>query len=238
MDHSRRTLTANEQALLDASRWRALHALLPTLTHGLRAPLNGVVVNLELLKELLKPDVNDDDLARDRRRRSVEALDRSVTGLRRVLDEFIAGLAEPTDTAAARFGLRDVVEEVVELARPRATVQHAVLKLAPPADAAVEAVRGDVKHALVNLILEALDSAPPEGEIAVELRREGDAAVVSVETMGTDENLSGDGATDEGDEAGERLLVASAIAAANGGALRVSKTDGGVCTEFSLPAAV
>lgn len=228
-----------------SSRWRAMVFLMPTLTHGMRAPLNGIVVNTELLKELAKPSGASDELTTERRRRSLEALDRSVAGLRTVMETLTANLSEPAAETVARLDLRDVVQEVVALTKPRATVQRAGMSFEIGSEPApVDGIRSQIKHALLNLVLNAVEAATPLDEIAVAVREEGADRIVSV--------TSGIGALEaealsrlaearlgaEGDGVAVRLYVARAIAEAHGGELSIgSAADGRNRVEIRLPAA-
>lgn len=224
-----------------SSRWRAMLFLMPTLTHGMRAPLNGIVVNTELLKELSKSDAADDEQTVERRRRSLDALGRSVAGLRAVMENLTENLSEPAAEAVGRVDLRDVAQEVAALTRPRATVQRASMNVATGAEAApVDGIRSQIKHALLNLVLNAIEVATPLDEINLAVGADGEERILSVASGagGIASGVEGVRLGPEGDGVGVRLYVAREIAEAHGGELIVeSDADGRNRVEIRLPAA-
>jgi signal transduction histidine kinase len=94
------------------------------------------------------------------------------------------------DTQPEAVDLRDVVRQVIEIARPRWSgsglrgariVVHQDLEPAPP-------VRGrgaELREILMNLVLNATDAMPRGGTIRVATRQQGDWAILSVSDTGT-----------------------------------------------------
>lgn len=228
-----------------SSRWRTMALLMPTLTHGVRAPLNGIVVNAELLKELSRSSAPGDELASERRRRSLEALERSVAGLRSVMETLTANLNEPTVEALGRVDLRDVVQEVAALTKPFAVVKRAAISFDVGSQPAfVDGVRPHLRHALLVLVLNAIEAAAPADEVSVALRTEGAehvACVTGNPAGAAAEILSRLAAPPlgaEGDGVAVRLYVARSIAEGHGGELIAEDAEAGRSrVSLRLPAA-
>lgn len=218
--------------LRDACHSRIFGFLLPTLGHALRAPLNGMIINLELLQELLKPGLAESAELLGRRDRSVAALGRTVAQLRAAVESALleAGLAtvEP-----GTFDLRDMVQEAVTVLRPQAVVQRVVLESAvPDAPARVHGNRGDIRQAVLAVAVNALEAMPSGGEMAVGLQRDAENWVVSVTDGGPGiapelvDRIGRTPCTTKPRRGGTGLLFARTIAEEHGGALVVESATG------------
>ncbi len=95
-----------------------------------------------------------------------------------------------TEIRPEAVDLREVVRQVVEIARPRwadvgmkgaRITVHQNLEPVPP----VLARGAELREVLINLVLNAADAMPQGGSIRLETRRQGDRAVLSVSDTGT-----------------------------------------------------
>ena len=229
--------------LRDVCHSRIFNFLLPTLGHQLRAPLNGMIINLELLRELLKPELPIDEELLGRRDRSVAALGRTVAQLRASIDSLLAesGL-NGKETGA--FDLAEMVNESVAVLRPQAVVQRVTLQSeVPSTPEPVSGKRAHLRQAVLAVAVNALESMPSGGEMNVGLERSSSKWIVSIADHGP--GISGDIAaklfkmpfSTKPNRSGVGLFVARRIAEAHGGALDLdSTTGGGTRARLSVPA--
>lgn len=223
--------------LRQAAQWRTLSLLLPTLAHEVRAPLNALVINLELLKELERPGAADDPASGERRERSLGALTRALGTLRTNLDALIAAAREPEDEVA-EFDLADETRQIAALLKPLGQVQRITIA----SDIADEKIpvtarRALCRHALLGLALNALKATPSGGELKLEAHRRNGSAVFGVVDTGPGmpaEVL--EGVADLRLDSGVGLHIVHNIVASEGGALEIdSKGSAGTRAEVSLP---
>jgi len=218
--------------LRDACRARVLQFLLPTLAHALRAPLNGMNINLELLQELLRPGLPESAELAGRRERTLAALGRSVAQVRTSVDALLAeaglGAAEP-----GALDLRELLQEVVAALRPQAVVQRVTLAAALPESAApIEGSRADLRQAVLAIAVNALEAMPAGGELEIALQREGGHWLVAVSDGGPGitpelrQRVGVEPCSSKPERGGTGLLFARAVAAAHGGAFTIESTTG------------
>ena len=234
---------AERQALLgqlrQATQWRALGVLLPTLAHDVRAPLNALVVNLELLKELLKPGAPADAQNEQRCERSLGALTRAVAQLRVNLDALIASAREPNDPEG-EFDLGAEVSQLAAILRPQAQLQR--VTVTPRIAEEKTLVRGNgghIRHALLCLAVNAMEAMKEGGELTLEVGQANGSAIVSIVDNGPGLSAQArDGLEDLHLDGGVGLHVTRAIAEAHGGSLKVeSRETAGTRAELTVPLA-
>ena len=166
-----------EEALRDSDRRK--DEFLAMLAHELRNPLAPIRNSAELMLRLTEADAP--------LRRSVEIIDRQVQQMARMVDDLL-------DVSRITHGRIELERKPVELA---AVVASAVEASAPAmqegahrlsVDAGVAlVVQGDaarLQQCLVNLLSNAAKYTDPGGDIRVELRHEGDEAVMRVTDSG------------------------------------------------------
>jgi signal transduction histidine kinase len=161
--------TAGREAEL-AARLRDLHLIYRGLSHALRGPLNAIV----LQTELLRPDLAE---AGPNESRRIDILERELGKLRAETERFLCLLAPPGDAVGewdASDLARDVVELVVHLARQRGVALEP-LPEAPPLP--LRGDRGDALAAMLRFTLDALDTLPVGGRLAIRTSGGDDGAV-------------------------------------------------------------
>ena len=161
-------LDALETDLLLASQLRALTRVYRAVTHDLKAPLNAMVLNLDLLQSALRRgegarEAEDSEGYLGVLREELERLDRSLLTL----------LAETTPAGRGReeFDARAMVEEIERLLLPQARLQHVALEAHLPGTALrIAGQRDRLKQAILNVAINALEAMSDGG--ALELRLE------------------------------------------------------------------
>jgi signal transduction histidine kinase len=223
-------LDALETDLLLASQLRALTRVYRAVTHDLKAPLNAMVLNLDLLQSALRRGEGAREAEQSEEylgvlREELERLDRSLLAL----------LAETTPAGRGReeFDARAIVEEIGRLLLPQARLQQVALEARLPGAALrIAGQRDRLKQAILNVAINALEAMSDGG--ALELRLE--ALPEHAEVLITD---SGPGIPEEmrprifdmhfttkTSGTGIGLYVARSIVEAHGGEISVGSAPG------------
>jgi len=223
-------LDALETDLLLASQLRALTRVYSAVTHDLKAPLNAMVLNLDLLQSALRRGEGALEAEQSEEylgvlREELERLDRSLLVL----------LAETTPAGRGReeFDARAVVEEIERLLLPQARLQHVALEARLPGTALrIAGQRDRLKQAILNVAINALEAMSDGG--ALELRLEAlpeHAEVLIIDNgPGIPENLRQRifdmHFTTKTSGTGIGLYVARSIVEAHGGEISVGSAPG------------
>jgi signal transduction histidine kinase len=168
-----------ELALQLASRYQTVSALQASIAHELRSSLNALVLNVELLGRTLDGSVprSDDAPLRAHCLKVIRReLDHVSQFFGRVLD-----LARPDRGERGRVALATVLESVVSLLRKRAERHRATIEL-EIADPWLETLgdEGELRHALLGLASDALETVPAGGTLTASLVAQGPAAEISI----------------------------------------------------------
>ncbi len=170
-------LLLRDAALLDrvgedlrlAAHMRAVAEITPAVAHDLRAPINSMVFNLEVLKETLAGPLAAEAAARERQARYVRVLRDELSRLHKGLEVWLAQTAERTHQPEA-CDLRDLLGELAALLVPPARKRQVQIAWEPPAaPIIVSARRYALKQALLLFGLAALEAAPNGTSLALAL---------------------------------------------------------------------
>jgi signal transduction histidine kinase len=235
------------------------------MAHELRAPLNSIVIHLELLADAVAaapggvpggaPSGATVDAAAGGRSaagragRYVGVLQEEMKRLNRLLLAFLSQSAPPSD-AVRDFDLSEQCAEIVTLVGPQATRQRSELgfRVADGGGPRPVIARGNADHvrqALLSLVVNALEAVAGRNGARVEIEageRDGEAYVAVTDNgPGIDPEIAGRifdmHFTRKETGSGVGLAVARSIAERQGGRLSASDAPrGGARFELVLPA--
>jgi PAS domain S-box-containing protein len=148
------------------------------VAHEVKNPINAIVLHLQLLRNKLQ----DVDPATSRH---VDIIDSEIHRLDRVV-QILVDFTRPRDLHLEETDLRSVLEEVALLAAPDAE-QHGVnlVRELPPDPIPVKIDADFIKQAILNVVLNGVQSMPDGGNLAITAHRNEDAVVTEVRDQGT-----------------------------------------------------
>ena len=240
---NRELLNALEKELRLAIQMRGFTHFYRASVHDLKAPLNAMVLNLELLKSTFATESEVvDGVMRERQNRCVTTLSEEIARLDRSLGTILAQATPPSDTLQ-QFDLRGLIEDLATLLNPQARHQHVTLATqAPDYVVLLTGHRDGLKQALLNIAINALESMPEGGRMNIDLTAADGRASIAVrdtgpgippEVLGEIYNMhftTKDGGTGIG------LYVARSVVQSHSGEVRVETELGhGTCFHVDLP---
>jgi signal transduction histidine kinase len=150
------------------SQMRSVAQISPAVAHDLRAPINAMVFNIEILKEMLVSGRATDPANKDRLLRYVSVLKEELSRLHLGLENFLAYIS-PRGDKPETLDLGEVVQELAALLVGPARKQQAQVKAelpeGPERMVKVDANRFLLRQALLHLALAALAEVPKQGQL-------------------------------------------------------------------------
>ncbi|XXF75028.1 histidine kinase dimerization/phospho-acceptor domain-containing protein [Myxococcaceae bacterium GXIMD 01537] len=163
--------------VVGAARYGAVPALMDSLLHDVRNPLNALAINIEVLSEKLKAETGSVPASQEKNLRAMREQIRRVDGLLRQFSDFIVfrggGSGEASLTEAARRSLEVLGHE----ARRRRVKLEAHVE--PDVRVRVQDT-GELGFFLVQALLRALGRSDAGGVVRLGVRAEGAQAVLEV----------------------------------------------------------
>lgn len=150
-----------EDQLRRADRLSALGELSAGMAHEIRNPLGSIRGTAEILRDGVAAD--------DPKLEFADILIREVDRLNKVLEDFLH-FAKPAPVEQGRFFANQVVDDVLELTRQQAARNSVEVKVDLADDIEVPGQGEQVKQALLNLVLNALQAMPDGGILEVSTR--------------------------------------------------------------------
>lgn len=199
--------------LRQASLLRSLAQITPAVAHDLRAPINAMVFNIEVLKETIAAGKGAEPGGRERQLRYVNVLREELHRLHQGLEIYVAQIS-PRGDRDETLDLRELVNELAALfAGPARKQQARVVPRVPDAPVKVRGNRHLIRQALLHLAVAALGGVPRDGALEISLEsRDGKALV----------RIAGGGRGTR-----EQLWAARSILAGLGGEVRPVEASGG-----------
>jgi signal transduction histidine kinase len=216
-----------------------VEAIAAGIAHEVRNPLNALQINLGILEHEIS------EIVPDRRSHVFEVMAR-IAGELRSLDDFVTEFlrfARPPRPRFERVAVRPLLEDLVAFIGPECARKGVSLSRA--SEGGPDEVLADgfqLKHALLNLVLNGLQATPPGGSIVVASGGEPGRLVIEVRDRGEGmgpEVLSrvfdAFFTTREGGT-GLGLPIARRIAEAHGGTVFLESREGeGTVARLTLP---
>jgi signal transduction histidine kinase len=202
---------------------RSLAYVTPAVAHDLRAPINAMVFNIEILKETIAAGKGAEPAGRERQLRYVNVLKEELNRLHKEMEIFIAHIS-PRGDRTEHLDLRELLEELsVLLTGPARKHQVQIRMQLPETPVPVEVNRHLLRQALLHLAVAALAGVPKDGLFELRLERRGDRAWTYI--AGTPGGEGG---------APDPLPVSRGILASQGGEVRPGETPQAYEVELSL----
>ena len=234
-------LTDDREALVRArelERVVALGNLVAGLTHQLRNPLNGALLQLALADRVLSRH-GDDKLA-PANAAVAQATD-EVRRIAAILDDFLM-FCRPQPIHLERASVRQIVARAIERSAPRAASEGTRVVLEPGTDTIAELDASRVETAVYQLVANAIDAAARTAEPIVHVRivASGNAVLVEVEDPGPgipsrDAPLFEPFFTTKNGGTGLGLSIVQRVAADHGGSIEYERRHGATVFRLELP---
>lgn len=181
---------ALEEDLRLAAQMRSIAQVTPAVAHDLRAPINAMVFNLEILKETLSAGSPGGP---ERQLRYVQVLKDELSRLHRLMETYIAQ-SSPRGDRRETLDLRDLLIELGELlAGPCRKQQVTVAVESPLPPVEIQGNRYHLRQLLLHLAVAVLSELP-----------RGSSLRLGLEQTGRQGRLRIGGELPEGGETGER----------------------------------
>jgi signal transduction histidine kinase len=173
--HDQDFIDAINQDLQSAARLKSLSTLLLGAIHDIKAPINAIMLNLELLDEIQNDTINDDSLNAHNERNLMDQK-QYLTVIKLEMDRLnrlISGLYQQTlgeDTREMDCDLAQIIDELCVLLRPQAASQKVELQFnSLNRPVMFNGYPGQIKQALLNIMLNGLEAMPNGGVLKMEL---------------------------------------------------------------------
>jgi signal transduction histidine kinase len=242
---NRGVLESLENELRLAIQMRGFAQFYFAFAHDLKAPLNAMVLNLELLKQSLADDRDSEAEVAEvqtRQRKYIQTLVGEVSRLDRSLRTVLTH-AMPAKEGRRQFDIREVVDELAELLSPQARHQRVELTMHKSEDPLMlDGHRDRLKQAMLNLAINALESMPDGGRLSIDIHRRDQQAAISIQDTGAGippevlKEIFKMHFTTKNGGTGIGLYVARSVVQAHGGDIHVESEVGrGTCFRLTLP---
>lgn len=233
-------VTDEREALVRArevERVVALGNMVSGLTHELRNPLNGALLQLAVAERTLAR--HDDAWAKP----AAAAIAQAAGEVRRVagiLDDFLV-FARPQPIHLERCDVRDIAARALERAIPRAAAAGVTIELEPCEEAQAQLDMSRVESAVYQLLANAIDAADSASERSVRARvvSSGNSVTIEIEDRGRGvppgTQLFEPFFTTKKGGTGLGLSIVQRVATDHGGTITHERIDGATVFRLELP---
>ncbi len=238
---SAESLEALQTELGLAIQMRGLTQFYAAFAHDLKAPLNAMVMTLELLKLSVQRGAADDG-AREKQLKYFDVLNQEIRRLDRQLRTLLSHTAPPRE-GRHQLDLCEVLHDLDALLAPQAARQRVALTTRLPDEPITLVGNADrLKQAILNILINALEAMPGGGELTIVLAPRNGAAHLTVQDNGpgmAPELLSAIYEmhfTTKSGGTGVGLYVARSVVLSHGGTIEVHSAPGqGTAFTLTLP---
>jgi signal transduction histidine kinase len=210
--------------LRQAALLRTMAQITPAVAHDLRAPINAMVFNIEVLKETIAAGKGAEPTSRERQLRYINVLREELHRLHQGLESYIAQIS-PRGDRDETFDLREPVGELAALLVGPARKQQArVVPQMPESPVRVTGNRHQIRQALLHVAVAALGGVARDGALEIRLESRGGKARVRFASSGPAAAPTAGAASPCGTQA--QLWAARSILAGLGGEVRTPDSSG------------
>lgn len=166
-----------------AIQMRGLTRFYAAFTHDLKAPLNAMVMTLELLK-LSVQDGADGAVTTDKQLKYIGVVNEEIRRLDRQLQTLLSHTAPPS-AGPHELDLRALLQDLEALLAPQAKRQRVTLSTRVPDEPVTLVGHADrLKQAMLNILINALEAMPDGGALDMALERANGTARITVRDNG------------------------------------------------------
>lgn len=166
------------QSQLDVSaRLAAISRLTGGVAHEIKNPLQAITVHLEVLKSKLAGDYEYVGP-------EIETIAREMLRLDRVVKTFL-DFARPVEVKMRDLEMTALARDVVALVGPSAGRQNVRIELdAEPGEISIHGDRDLLQQAVLNVVVNGVESMKNGGRLRIQVRRDGDECCVNIADEG------------------------------------------------------
>ncbi len=179
---------------MDKDRLSTVAELSTILAHEIKNPMNSIIINMEVLRSAVV-DVTGglESPSAVRAKKYLDVIEGEIRRLDKVIKGFL-DFATPPQNTKVQFNLNSVIQSIVEFMRQEMKQKNVTvqLKLAEDLPALVGSP-DQIKQALLNLMLNALQALPSGGIISICTSADEKRVSISIEDngIGIDEKIIG-----------------------------------------------
>jgi signal transduction histidine kinase len=163
--------------LQTADRLAAISRVSGGVAHEVKNPLNAILLHVEVARAKLSR--GDTEIGQQ-----MEIISREILRLDRVVKTFL-DFTKPVELKLGNVAFGELLEEIVELARPQATARQISSVVDEHADGAEIRVDRDLlKQAVLNVVVNAIEAMPQGGELRFESTAGEDLVEIRVSDTG------------------------------------------------------
>ena len=163
--------------LQTADRLAAISRVSGGVAHEVKNPLNAILLHVEVARAKLAR--GETDVAPQ-----MEIISREILRLDRVVKTFL-DFTRPVELSLSTVPLQQLMNEIVELARPQADASHIRVTVEQEAEGVEVRVDRDLlKQAVLNVVVNAMQAMPDGGELRFQALAKEDAAEIRISDTG------------------------------------------------------
>jgi signal transduction histidine kinase len=163
--------------LQTADRLAAIGRITGGVAHEVKNPLNAIRLHVEVARQ--KMARGDGDITPQ-----MDIIAREIVRLDRVVKTFL-DFTKPVDLKYTNVSLRELMDEIAQLARPQAEASNIQVEVLLDEDGVeVRADRDLLKQALLNVVMNAIEAMPGGGALRLEALAGEDGAELRISDTG------------------------------------------------------
>jgi signal transduction histidine kinase len=226
-----------ETTLRRQDRLAALGKVVAGVAHEIRNPLNSIRLQLEVLKRKTQKGIASAD--------EVDAATREVDRLNTILGQLL-GFGKPEIANRGVHSLHSLAQRASTMTRDRALAKGIEIQIAGDdkdgSEVNVDALQ--IEQVLINLLLNAIEAAPDNSVVSVEILKAGDSVELRVSDRGPGipesirDHIFDAFFTTRAEGTGLGLSVSREIVVAHGGSLEFTTSPAGTVFIVRLPSGI